>query len=146
MSMGRVNVARAVGGGLLAGLIMNISEFILHAVVLGPDGEALRAEWRQLGLVVEPTPTALLMLVLATFALGVMAVWTYAAIRPRFGAGVGTAACAGLLVWALSYAYSAVYVHAGIQVYPPRLTWLPVAWSLIEVPVATIAGAWIYRE
>ena len=51
-----------------------------------------------------------------------------------------------LLVWALSYLYAALYVHAGVLVYPPRLTWLPVAWSLIEVPVATIAGAWIYRE
>ncbi len=69
----------------------------------------------------------LLLLVLATFALGIMAVWTYAAIRPRLGAGVGTAACAGLLVWALSYLYAALYVHAGVLVYPPRLTWLPVA-------------------
>ena len=146
MRTGQVNLARAVAGGLLAGLVMNISEFVLHALVLGPDGEALQAEWQQLGLVVEADPMMLLLLVLATFALGIMAVWTYAAIRPRFGAGVGTAACAGLLVWALSYGYSAIYVHAAVQIYPPRLTWLPVAWSLIEVPVATIVGAWVYRE
>ena len=144
--MGQINLVRVVGGGLLAGLIMNISEYVLHAIALGPDGEKLLEEWQKLGLVGDPDPTMLLLLVLATFALGLMAVWTYAAIRPRFGAGVSTAACAGLLVWALSYGYAAVYVHAGVLVYPPRLTWLPVAWSLIEVPVATIAGAWVYRE
>jgi hypothetical protein len=36
--MGQINVARVVGGGLLAGLIMNVSEFVLHAVVLADDG------------------------------------------------------------------------------------------------------------
>ena len=60
--------------------------------------------------------------------------------------GPKTAICAGLLVWALSYLYAAVYVHAGVTVYPAKLTWLPVVWSLVEVPVATLAGSWLYRE
>jgi len=33
-----------------------------------------------------------------------------------------------------------------VTILPPRLTWFPVAWSLVEVPVATLAGAWLYRE
>jgi hypothetical protein len=70
----------------------------------------------------------------------------YAAIRPRIGPGPKTAICAGLLVWAFSYLYAAVYGHAGVTVYPPKLTWLSVAWSVVEVPVATLAGAWLYRE
>ena len=144
--MGQINLARVLGGGLLAGLIMNVSELVLHAVVLGPDGQRLVEEWQKLGLMGEPDPTLLLWLVLVTFALGILAVWTYAAIRPRFGPGAKTAICAGLLVWALSYAYAAVYVHAGVTVYQAKLTWLPVAWSLIEVPVATLAGSWLYRE
>jgi hypothetical protein len=144
--MGQINTARVVGGGLLAGLIMNISEFVLHAVVLAPDGERLLAEWKQAGIAGDPDPTLLVWLVAATFALGLMAVWIYAAIRPRMGPGPGTAVCAGLVVWALSYLYAAVYVHAGVTVFPAKLTWLPVAWSLVEVPVATVAGAWLYRE
>jgi hypothetical protein len=145
--MGRINLARVVSGGLLAGLIMNISEFVLHAVVLAADGQELVEEWQKLGLVDgEPDPSLLLWLVIATFGLGLLAVWTYAAIRPRMGPGPGTAISAGLLVWALSYLYAAVYVHAGLTVYPAKLTWLPVAWSLIEVPVATLAGSWLYRE
>ena len=60
-------------GGLLAGLIMNVSEFVLHAIVLGPDGEKLAERWRQAGLVGEPDPSLLGWLVVATFALGVLA-------------------------------------------------------------------------
>ena len=85
--MGQINLARVVGGGLLAGLIMNVSEFVLHAIVLGPDGEKLLAEWKRAGIAGDPDPTLLLWLVIATFALGLLAVWTYAAIRPRLGAG-----------------------------------------------------------
>ena len=144
--MGQINMARVVGGGLLAGLIMNVSEFVLHAVVLAADGQQLVEKWTRAGLIGEPDPTLLAWLVLATFALGLLAVWTYAAIRPRMGPGPKTAICAGLLVWALSYLYAAVYVHAGVTVYPAKLTWLPVAWSLVEVPAATLAGAWLYRE
>lgn len=144
--MGQINLARVVGGGLLAGLLMNISEFVLHAVVLRPEGERLLEEWKALGIAGDPEPVLLLWLVLATFGLGLLAVWTYAAVRPRLGPGPGTAVCVGLLVWALSYLYAGVYVHAGVTVYPAKLTWLPVVWSLIEVPVATLAGSWLYRE
>ena len=45
--MGQIHVARVVAGGLLAGLIMNVSEFVLHAVVLAADGEQLMQRWEQ---------------------------------------------------------------------------------------------------
>lgn len=144
--MSHISIGRVVGGGLVAGLIMNVSQFVLHAVVLEPDGARLMEEWNRIGLKIAPDPVLLLYLVGVTFLLGVAAVWTYAAIRPRFGAGPKTALCAGLAVWALSYFYAGVYVHAGIVVVPPKLVWLPVAWSLVEVPIATLAGAWLYRE
>lgn len=144
--MAQINVGRVIGAGLLAGLIMNVSQFVLHAVVLARDGAALMEDWKKLGLNIEPDPMLLLWLVVLTFGLGVMALWTYAAIRPRFGPGPQTAVVAGLAVWALSYFYAGVYVYAGVVIMPMKLTWLPVAWSLVEVPVATLAGAWLYKE
>jgi hypothetical protein len=85
-------------------------------------------------------------LVLITFALGLLAVRTYAAIRPRFGAGPKTAIRAGLAVWAMSFLYAGVYLYAGIVIYPAKLTWLPVVWGLVEIPLATLAGAWLCKE
>lgn len=144
--MGKINMGRVILGGLVAGLVMNISEFVLHAVVLREEGEKVQKQWETLGLVGNPDRSLLAWLVVATFALGILAVWLYAAIRPRFGAGPGTAVSAGLAVWAMSYLYSAVYVYAGIVIYAAKLTWLPAAWSLVEVPVATVVGAWLYKE
>ena len=144
--MGKINWGRVIGGGLLAGLVMNISQFVLHAIVLRADGEQLMADWNKMGMKVEQDPKMLGILVALTFALGVLAVWTYAAIRPRFGPGPKTALCAGLAVWAMSYFYAGVYVYAGIVIMPTSLTWCPVLWSLIEVPIATMAGAWLYKE
>lgn len=141
-----MNWGRIIGGGLLAGLIMNISEFVLHAIVLRPDGEALVKELNSRGYNVTQDPNLLMILMGITFALGVLAVWTYAAIRPRFGAGPGTAVCAGLAVWAMSYFYAAVYVHAGFVIFPAKIVWVPAVWSLVEVPLATVAGAWLYKE
>ncbi len=144
--MTKINTGRVILGGLVAGLVMNTSQFVLHAIVLGADGNKLLADWQALGLHVEADPRLLMALVGITFVLGVLAVWTYAAIRPRFGAGPKTAIFAGVAVWAMSYLYAAVYVYGGVVIYPPKLTWLPVAWSLIELPIATVIGAWLYRE
>ena len=144
--MGKINTARVLVGGLVAGLVMNVSEAILHAGVLGADGAKLLEDWKRLGLEIDVRPSLLFWLVGITFVLGILAVWTYAAIRPRFGAGPKTALCAGLAVWAMSYLYAGVYIDAGIVVVPPKLTWLPVAWGLVEIPVATLLGAWVYKE
>ncbi len=144
--MGQINWGRVIGGGLLAGLVMNISEFVLHAIVLKSDGEQLMADWNKMGFKIEQDPKMLAILMGITFVLGILAVWTYAAIRPRFGAGPKTALIAGLAVWAMSYLYAGVYVYAGIVILPMKLTWCPVLWSLIEVPVATMVGAWLYKE
>ncbi len=144
-----MNGGRIIGGGLLAGLIMNISEFVLHAIVLGADGLAVATDLNKRGfnIATDPDPNLLMLLIGITFALGILAVWTYAAIRPRFGAGPSTAICAGLAVWAMSYLYAAVYVHAGFfAVFHGKFVWLPVAWSLVEMPIATLAGAWVYKE
>lgn len=144
--MGKINMGRVIIGGLVAGLVMNVSEAVLHAGVLASDGAKLLEDWKRLGLELDIRPSLLFWLIGITFVLGILAVWTYAAIRPRFGAGPKTALCAGLAVWAMSYLYAGVYIDAGIVVMPPKLTWLPVAWGLVEIPVATLLGAWVYRE
>jgi hypothetical protein len=144
--MGKINAGRVVVGGLLAGLVMNASEAFLHAGVLAADGARLLEDWKARGLEVDVRPSQLLWLFGITFLLGILAVWTYAAIRPRFGAGPRTALLAGLAVWAMSYLYAGVYIDAGIPVYPSKLAWLPVGWGLVEIPLATLVGSWIYRE
>ena len=139
-----MNTSRIVIGGAVAGLIMNIGEAGLHAGVLGDDTAQLYTALN----VPPPNPAANLpILIAAAFLLGFIAVWLYAAIRPRFGPGPKTAIIAGLVVWALSHLWSGVYLGNGYAgVIPTKLAWIPVIWGLFEATIATLAGAALYKE
>jgi len=95
-----------------------------------------------------PSPAANVpFLVGATFLIGFVAVWLYAAIRPRFGPGPKTAVYAGLAVWALSHIWSAVYLANGFPgIIPVGLAWIPAIWGLFEATLGTLAGAALYKE
>ena len=142
--MGSINTSRVLLGGLVAGFVMNVGEAALHAGLLGDDTSKLYADLQ----VPLPTPAANIpVLVGATFLMGIIAVWLYAAIRPRFGAGPKTALIAGFAVWALAHLWSGFYMANGYAgVFTTRLAWFPVAWGLIEAPLATVVGAILYKE
>jgi hypothetical protein len=142
--MATMNVPRILAGGAIAGLIMNVSEAVLHAVVLGDDAGLLYQSLH----VPTPNPASNVpILVGATFLLGFAAVWLYAAIRPRFGAGWRTALIAGIAVWLFAHLWSGVYLGHGYSgIITPRLAWIPVVWGLLEAPLATLAGAALYKE
>lgn len=137
----KINMGRVLLGGLVAGLIINIGEFILNMPILGSQWEEALKALNRPSLESQP-PT---FFVILAFVLGILAVWVYAAIRTRFGAGPLTAISAGLIVWTLSV----LYPTAGMlpmNLFPRRLLLIAIAWELIEIPLATLAGAWLYRE
>ncbi len=141
-----MNGSRVVVGGVAAGFVMLVSQIVLHAVVLSEEGRDLVADWAARGLDASAALEPSVPLTAVIFMVGLIAVWLYAAIRPRFGAGVRTAAIAGAVVWAASHLFTGVYVHAGVVIMPPRMVWLPVVWTFVEVQIATLLGAWLYRE
>jgi len=142
--MGQINWGRVIGGGLLAGVVMNASEAALHGGMLGQDAIDL---FKARGIPETAESWQMIALIAMTFVLGIASVWLYAAIRPRYGAGPKTAICAGLAVWVFAHVWSGVYIGAGFSgLITPKLAWLPVAWGLIEAPLGTLAGAWLYKE
>ena len=139
--MGRVNVVRVVLGGLLAGLVINAGEFVLNDVVLADEMHTTLA---RLGLA-EPGGAAIFSFVVLGFTLGLMTVWLYAAIRPRYGAGPKTSVTAGVVAWYLACVYPTMFmVVLGMLSRSAALTVL--VWELVEVPLAAAAGAWLYQE
>jgi hypothetical protein len=136
-----MNGKRIIAGGLLAGLVLNIGEAILNSVVIGKDFDALLQKY---GLPDVGGSTIGLFVVMC-FLLGILSVWLYAAVRPRFGAGPGTAIRAGLVVWALASVWSNVALCA-MGIIPERLALIGTLWALVEMPLATLVGAWVYQE
>ena len=138
--MGKINWTRVILGGLVAGLIINVFEWLLNGAIIAKDMEAaISALGRQLG------GGALAMFTVWGFLVGIFAVWLYAGIRPRYGAGPKTAACAGAAVWGLGYLLAAVTPLA-LKLFPTRIMAIGLAVGLVEVIVGTLVGAWLYRE
>lgn len=139
--MNKINFGRVILGGLVAGVVLNIGEFLLNAVVLADQMKAFNAEHN----FKEPGTSFMVVAVLLTFVLGIVMVYLYASIRPRFGAGVKTAIIASLFAWFCLYFYMGVFFAMlfGISTATCILT---MVWGLVEYAVATIAGAWLYKE
>jgi hypothetical protein len=142
LTVEKINWRNVIIGGLVAGIIIDVVEGILEGVILGP-------EWRQamqaLGHPLRETGTNVTLPVLLGFAYGVTALWLYAAIRPRFGAGPKTALYAGLGVWVLGSLLPSVnWGPRGLL--PGHLFTIAVVVGLVEIVVATEAGAWLYKE
>ena len=138
--MGNINLGRVVLGGLVAGLVMNIGEYLLNGKVLASQMATFMTEHN----FKEPAnfiPIA----VALTFVLGIVIVLGYACIRPRLGPGVKTAIIAGLFAWFGVYFYSGIIngVLAGI---PMNMMLMVMVWGLVEFSVAAVAGAWLYKE
>ncbi len=140
--MSKINWNGVILGGILAGIIIDVGEFLLHGVVLGP-------EWREvmeaLGRPLQETVGNMLFYVVLGLGYGMLAVWLYAAIRPRYGAGPRTALYAGVGVWLLGYLLpTLVWVPMGL--FPGRLLRIALLGGLAEILVATLAGDWLYKE
>ena len=139
--MNNINFGRVLLGGLLAGLILNIGEFLLNAVVLAPQMKAFNA---QHGFT-EPGNSFLVVAIVLTFVLGIVVVLGYACIRPRFGPGVKTAIIASLFAWFGIYFYNGIIFDMLFGI-PTSTCVMVTVWGLVEYAIATVAGAWLYKE
>jgi hypothetical protein len=136
-----MNYARVLLGGLVAGIVLNIGEFLLNGMLLAKEMEEF---FSKCGLT-PPGGSALIILVLITFLMGIFIVYVYAAIRPRYGPGPKTAICAGLIGWfCVSFYSNAVGFALGFV--PTNLFAIGLAWGLVEYTLGAIAGAWVYKE
>jgi hypothetical protein len=139
--MNNINFGRVILGGLVAGLVLNIGEFLLNEVVFKQQMEEFFARLN----VPRPGSTFIAIAVGITFLLGILMVCLYAMIRPRYGPGPKTAICAALVIWFCVYFYCGV-LNAALFGFPTTLVVAGMVWGLVEYSLAAIAGAWLYKE
>lgn len=141
--MGKINTGRLILGGIVAGILVNVSETVLNAVVLN---DRWAAAMKALGKpMTAMDPSAMVVWIIWGFAYGILCVWLYTAIRPRFGPGAGTAAKAGFVAWLLAGLLSQVGM-ANMGIVPTSLITTTCVWTLVESILVTIVGAWLYKE
>jgi len=140
--MGRINWGRVVLGGLLAGVVLNIIDWLTYGVWLKPD---LAAAMQTLGKQPGAMDSAVPLWVALDFVYGIGLLWVYAAIRPRFGAGPKTAVIAGVAVWFFVGLLHAIG-EAPMGFMPQRVMMIGTIVNLIELAVAGPVGAYVYKE
>jgi len=140
--MGKINVGRLILGGVVAGIAIDLLDYFVDGVWLAPRWAN---EMALLGRTMF-SPIQIVWFNVIGFLTGIVAIWIYVAIRPRFGAGVKTAICAGLAVWILTVLFPNVGIMWVAKLFTGHLTLYTTLGGLVEVVVATVAGASVYRE
>jgi hypothetical protein len=140
--MGKINIGRWILGGIVAGIAVDLLTYVVDGVILAPRWAH---DMARLGRP-ELHASQLVWFNVIGFALGMLGVWVYAAIRPRFGAGIRTAICAGIAVWVASSLLPNASTMWVTGLFSNHLTLYTTAGALIELVVGTVAGASVYRE
>jgi hypothetical protein len=141
--MAKINPGRVILGGIAAGIVADILDYPVDGLWLAP-------RWSE-GLKALNHPAAFSLNAIVWFQLigiagGIVAVWLYAAMRPRFGPGVKTAARAGIAVWVLAALLPNLTFMYATGLFGRRLTLYTTLGALVEIVVGTIVGAALYRE
>lgn len=142
--MEKINVHKLLVGGLIAGVVLSVIDVAMYGGILkAPMAEA----WKVVG---RPTMTdtqrdlEVPLSILLDFVVGVLLVWVYAAILPRFGAGLGTALKAGLAGWFLASVLSGALSVQGVM--PLGVMIITILVLLVEYPIAVVIGAKFYSQ
>jgi hypothetical protein len=139
--MGRINYGRVILGGIVGGIVGGLLDWFFQGVLLGQLWtDAMKSINRPNAY----SGAFLFYLFLVACLYGILVVLTYAAIRPRFGAGVRTAVYAGLL-WSFD-GFLTNMMNAVTGIYSTRLMLYSALFGMVEVVVGAIVGAALYKE
>lgn len=138
-----MNAKRVLLGGVVAGVVMNIIDFISNTYIVGERMKAAADAFKP-GLGEVMTTQSPWIYIVFDIVLGILLVWTYAAVRPRFGAGAGTAVIVAALFWVLAGIFYSGYMMMGLM--PKGLWWTFAIIGLVNFILSSVAGAWLYKE
>ena len=141
--MYRINWVRVLVGGLVASVILFLTDGLFHEQIVVADWQAV---YHNLG-VAEPHHTGLGVLYFAVFDLGrgLISIYLYALMRSCCGPGPKTAVLAGLVAW-IAFSVTGPAQFIPLEFYSNAL-WIKVgAFQLVTSIVAAVAGAALYRD
>ncbi len=137
--MGKINWSRVFLCGVLTGGVWTVVSAISTWYVGADFNSAVPGN-----KIFAPSPGLAAFLLAVNLAGGIWAMWLYAAIRPRYGAGAKTAVVAGFAWWVVSTLADATW--GSFRLVPVNALLPLSAVSLPEMIVATLLGAWLYKE
>jgi hypothetical protein len=142
--MTKINFGRLFVGGLIASVLLFLSDGFLHEQVFKQYWEYL---YQGLGAKAPESShsTALLFFFIFELGRGFGAIFIYVLMRPIFGAGPKAAVLAAIAAW-LAFSVTAPAEFIPLGFYGKRLWGLVAAAQLVTSIAANLIAAWIYRD
>jgi len=141
--MRKINWARLLLGGLLAGVVVNLLGWAAWILFLGRMEAAVGATHPP----TQESAAAEVANILGSFIAGFVGVGLYVAIRPRFGPGPKTALLAGLLCWFVAGVVPMLlYMFWRGPQLPLTMIAVTFITALVLLVAGTVVGAWVYKE
>lgn len=140
--MGKINIGRVILGGIVAGIVSDILAYLVDGVWLAPRwADGMKALGHP-----NLSSSAIVWINVLGIITGIVTIWIYAAIRPRFGAGVKTAIWAGVAVWIVGALIPNAIFMCVTGLFSHHLTMYTTLGAIVEIVVGAIAGAALYKE
>jgi magnesium-transporting ATPase (P-type) len=139
--MNRINLGRVFIGGIVAGIVMNACDFLVNTYLMG---DAMIATAQRLSLDQAKLESSAFTWIVVDLLWGILLVWTYAAMRPRFGPGPNTAiVSAGALFVGVTLI---ILGFTSMGIFTQDVFIKSTVLSLISTMLAALAGAKLYKE
>jgi len=133
----KMNIQGLMLGGLTAGLLINVVEYLIHGVLLD-------AQWRAAFAALGKTPTGWTTFIPSNFLVGLFGVWVYARFRPHYGPGPKTALRSAFSIWIVFWVIPTMALQP-MNLFPNTLLFTTILVGLLDSILAVLFGAWIYR-
>ena len=142
--MTKINFGRLFVGGLIASVLLFLSDGLLHEQVFKLYWEYL---YQGLGARPPESPHAMAMVYFFIFELGrgFLAIFLYVLKRPFHGPGPKTAVLSAIAAW-LAFSVTAPAEFIPLGFYGRRLWVMVAAAQLVTSIVTNLIAAWIYRD
>lgn len=139
-----INSSKVLVAGLAAGIVGNIIGFLGFGLMMGKrmEAEAVAVAPSLAGRGM--SSGAIATNVVITFLIGILIVWLYAAIRPRFGPGMKTATYAALVIWLCGLFFHVDWLLVGMMT--PATYVMASLVALVQVIAQAGVGGMLYQE
>lgn len=139
--MSGINVARVLIGGIVAGVVANAGNYLIEQVILVEDGTQLA---QRLNLNPEKVAASATTWIIGDFIYGILLVFAYAAMRPRFGPGPRTAVISALTLFLPITIVLMGFMSMGVFVQDAFMR--SAGLHLVTALAASLSGAAVYKE
>jgi hypothetical protein len=131
------NIKSLILAGVVAGLLINAVEYLVHGVLLNP-------QWTAAFAALGKTPTGWTTFIPSNFLVGIIGIWVYTKFRPNYGPGPKTALRSALSIWIVFWVIPMMALQP-MDLFPNMLVFTTIVVGLLDSIPAILLGAWIYR-